>query len=281
MSKMATQLGARSYGKQQARVIAFAETAGTDEVADLTISTMVSGGIDECYEAGDNRRVITSDAQRNRALSVLGRNYPAPIEELAVAMVCDLRQAYPYFPEIKVEVLGHSWQRVGPSYVRCPRSTDRASATANGDVIETRSGLDDLEVLVKGGSRFTGFAVDEYTTNQPVPDRPLAGRLDARWSLVSGARPSWPEVRDGVRATLLVAFGEGRSESVQHLLTLMATAVLARQPLMTEISLHLESTGLVRVPISAPGHPSLFTVTTSPTAVTEVTVHQRTATGPP
>jgi hypothetical protein len=50
---------------------------------------------------------------------------------------------------------------------------------------------------------------------------------------------------------------------------------------MTEISLHLESTGLVRVPISAPGHPSLFTVTTSPTAVTEVTVHQRTATGPP
>ena len=278
MSEMATRLGARSYGKQQARVIAFTETTGTDGLADLTISIMASGGIDECYEAGDNRRVITSDAQRNRALSVLERNYPAPIEELAVAMVCDLRQAYPYFPEIKVEVLRYNWQRVGPSYVRGPRSTDRASATANGDVIETRSGLDDLEVLIKAGSRFTGFAVDEYTTNQPMPDRPLAGRLDARWSLVSGARPRWPDVRDGVRAALLVAFGEGRSESVQHLLTLMATAVLARQPLMTEISLHLESIGLVPMPMSEPGHPRLFTVTTSPAAVTEVTVHQRTTT---
>ena len=156
--------------------------------------------------------------------------------------------AYPYFPEIKVEMVRHSWQRVGPSYVRGQRSTDRASATAHGDVIETRSGLDDLEVLVTGGSRFTGFAVDEYTTNQPMPDRPLAGRLDARWSLVSGARPDWPEVRDGVRTALLVAFGEGRSESVQHLLTLMATSALAQQPLMTEISLRLESTGLAPVP---------------------------------
>ena len=281
MSSLATQLGARSYGKQQVRVIAFAEGTGTDEVADLTISIMVSGGIEECYEAGDNRRVITSDAQRNRALSVLERSYPAPIEELAVAVVNELRQAYSYFPEIKVEVLRHSWQLVGPSYVRGQRSADRASATAHGDVIETRSGLDDLEVLITRGSRFTGFAVDEFTTNQPMSDRPLAGRLDARWSLVSGAHPSWPEVRDGVRTALLVAFGEGRSESVQHLLTLMATAALVQQPLMSEISLHLETTGLVPVPIAGAGALSLFTVTTSPTAFTEVTVHQITAANQP
>jgi urate oxidase len=278
VSTLAAQLGARSYGKHEARVIAFAKGSGTDDVADFTISIMASGGIDECYEAGDNRRVVTSDAQHNRALSVLERSYPAAIEELAVAVVSDLRQAYPYFPEIKVEVLRHSWQRVGPSYLGGPLSSDRASATAHGDVIETRSGLDDLEVLITGGSRFTGFAVDEYTTNQPVPDRPLVGRLDAHWSLVGGARPNWRTVRDGVRTALLVGFGEGRSESVQHLLTLMAAAVLVQQPLMAEISLHLESTGLVPVPGAGPGHPSLFTVTTSPTAVTEVTVHQRTAT---
>ncbi len=187
---MAAQLGARSYGKQQARVIAFTEATGSNEVTDLTISIMASGGIDECYAAGDNRRVVTSDAQRNRALSVLGRSYPAPIEELAVAVVSDLQQAYPYFPEITVELLRHGWQRFGATYVGGPRSTDRALATAHGDVIETRSGLDDLELLVTSGSRFSGFAVDEYTTNEPVPDRPLAGRLDARWSLVRGAAPT-------------------------------------------------------------------------------------------
>jgi urate oxidase len=277
VSTLATQLGARSYGKQQARVIAFAEGTGTDDVADLTISIMASGGIDECYAAGDNLRVVTSDAQCNRALSVLERSYPAAIEELAVAVVSDLWQAYPYFPEIKVDVLRHSWQRAGPSFVRAAQSSDRASATARGDVIETLSGLDDLELLITRGSRFTGFAVDEYTTNQAVHDRPLAGRLDARWSLVSGARPNWPAVRDGVRTALLVAFGEGRSESVQHLLTLMAAGALVQQPLMTEISLHLESTGLVPVPSARAGHPSLYRVTTSSTAVTEVTVHQRTA----
>jgi hypothetical protein len=54
----------------------------------------------------------------------------------------------------------------------------------------------------------------------------------------------------------------------------MATAALREQPLMTEISLRLESTGLVPVPTAGAGLPSLFTVTTSPTAVTEVTVHQ-------
>jgi urate oxidase len=147
-------------------------------------------------------------------------------------------------------------------------------ATAHGDVIETLSGLDDLEVLVTSGSRFSGFAVDEYTTNQPVPDRPLAGRLDARWSLVSGARPDWLEVRDGVRTALLVAFGEGRSESVQHLLTLMASAALVKQPLMTEISLHLEITSLTPAPTAGAGRASLFTATNSPTPVTEVTVHR-------
>jgi urate oxidase len=271
---MATQLGARSYGKQQARVIAFSEATSANDVADLTMSIMASGGIDECYEAGDNGRVITSDAQRNRALAVLERNYPAPIEELAEAVVSDLRQAHPHFPEITVEVLGRSWERVGPSYVRGSCSTDWASVTSRGDVIETRSGLDNLEVLVTGGSRFTGFAIDEYTTNQPVPDRPLAGRLDVRWSLASGARPNWPEVRDEVRTALLVAFGNGRSESVQHLLTLMGTAALVTQPLMAEISLHLENAGLERVPTAGASFPSLFAVTTSPTAVTEVTVHQ-------
>ena len=76
------------------------------------------GGIDECFEAGRNGGIVTSDAQRNLALSVLGRGTRAALEEVAMAVASELRRRYPHFPEAEVHLVGTTWQRIGATYVR-------------------------------------------------------------------------------------------------------------------------------------------------------------------
>ena len=132
-------------------------------------------------------------------------------------------------------------------------------------------------MLITGGSRFVGFLVDEYTTNEPVADRPLSGALSALWSTAPGRDVDWPHVRSQVHQTLLDVFGGRPSESVQHLLALMGEAALQTEPCLTEISLRMESTALVPAP-SAPGSGArTYAATTSPGAVTELTLHRRAA----
>ena len=143
---------------------------------------MASGGIDECYEAGDNPRVVTSDAQRNRALSVLGRSYPASIEQLALAVVSDLHQAYPYFPEIKVDVLRHSSQRVGPSYVAGRAAPTEPRPPPGGRYRDPRA-LTTWRYWLQAGAGSPGLPWT--STRRTRPCRPAPGRA-ARRSLVAG-----------------------------------------------------------------------------------------------
>ncbi len=274
----APELGDRAYGKQRVRAITFgpaAAAAGDDEVADLTLSILLRGGVDECFEAGRNDRIVTSDALRNLALSVLERTYPAALEEVALAVAGELRRRYPHFPEAEVQLVGTPWQRSGATYVRGSAVGHLATATAAGDGARVRSGLDGIEVLITGGSRFVGFLVDEYTTNQPIADRPLSGTLDAAWSTAATHEVEWAHVRSQVHRTLLDVFGGTPSESVQHLLALMGTAVLHTERRLTEISLRMESSTLTAPTSATRSGARTFAVTTSPGAVTELTLHRR------
>jgi urate oxidase len=80
-------------------------------------------------------------------------------------------------------------------------------------------------ILKSSRSSFTGFLRDEYTTLPDTTDRLLATSLTASWryreaDLEFGA--TW----SAVRQTLLEAFAEHDSKSVQHTLHAMAQAVL-------------------------------------------------------
>ena len=87
------------------------------------------------------------------------------------------------------------------------------------------AGVKHLLILKSSNSAFTGFLRDEYTTLADAADRILATSLTATWRYRShdvDFGPSW----QAVRRTLLEAFAEHDSQSVQHTMYAMGQAVL-------------------------------------------------------
>jgi urate oxidase len=109
---------------------------------------------------------------------------------------------------------------------------------AGGGEPQIESGIDDLLVLKTTGSGWEGFLRDRYTTLPETSDRILATIITARWSY--GGRDiayeaSWREVR----ATILEAFCDHYSPSVQFTLHHMGKAVLDARPEVQRISFSL------------------------------------------
>jgi urate oxidase len=99
----------------------------------------------------------------------------------------------------------------------------------DGEAVVT-AGVRGFRILKTTGSAFSGFLRDAYTTLPETRDRVMATTIDATWGYGPG------EVDHGalavaVPATFGAAFaGHDASESVQHTLHVMGTAVLDAHP---------------------------------------------------
>jgi urate oxidase len=93
------------------------------------------------------------------------------------------------------------------------------------DRLSVGAGVSDLLILKSSHSAFSGFLRDEYTTLPNVADRILATAMKATWHYSTtdvDFNLNWRAVRD----TMLEAFAEHDSQSVQHTLHAMGRAVL-------------------------------------------------------
>jgi urate oxidase len=122
----------------------------------------------------------------------------------------------------------HAFLREGPENRTAQLRVDRQEA-------QVRAGLSGLIMLKSAQSAFSGFPRDEYTTLPETRDRILATSLTASWRYDAGTAygPAWQVVR----RTLLQAFAEHDSESVQHTLHAMGRAVLESVPDVADIHL--------------------------------------------
>jgi urate oxidase len=98
------------------------------------------------------------------------------------------------------------------------------------------AGIEAIALLKTTDSAFRGFHRDSFTTLPEADDRILATLLDTTWRYTSTAR-DWNPLHAQVRQTLLQAFAEHKSLSVQQTLYAMGTAVLEKTPEVEEISL--------------------------------------------
>ena len=110
------------------------------------------------------------------------------------------------------------------------------SATAASRRIE--AGIDDLLVLKTTGSGWEGFLRDRYTSLPETSDRILATVITARWSY-RGRDVDFGAVWREVRQTILEAFCDHYSPSVQFTLHHMGEAVLDARPEVERISFSL------------------------------------------
>jgi urate oxidase len=126
----------------------------------------------------------------------------------------------------------HPWSRIivgnrqhGQAFVR--QGGESRSATIGGDrtKLTVGAGIGDLVVLKSSRSAFSGFLRDEYTTLAATDDRLLATSLKATWQY-RDLDIEFGQTWRAVRQTLLEAFAEHDSKSVQHTLHAMGQAVL-------------------------------------------------------
>lgn len=235
---MTAVLDTAVYGKAGIRLL----VVSGDEVTEATVRAMVNGGPAESYTDGDNGRVVTTDTLREVATAAVAEAGLRTPEGAALAVVGRIRGFYPFLPEVEAEVSAVRWQCLpgpGHGFSRRGLSLDRATVTSTADGVALTSGWAGPPVLLTRGSRFTGFIADERTPNQPAEDRAIAGDLELLWSAGGGAA-DYGVTRAAVCSAALAAFETCQSESVQHLLTLMAQRVLEETPCLRSVEIRMD-----------------------------------------
>jgi len=142
------------------------------------------------------------------------------------------------------------------------------------------SGIEDLVVMKTARSAFSGFPRDRYTTLPEVRDRIMATRVTASWRH-AGAAADWDASHATLVRTLLATFADHDSESVQHSIWVMGTAMLDAEPGITEVTMRLPNLHhwLVDLaPFGLANDGGIFVATSEPYGQIEATVRRQRAT---
>ena len=242
---MSIVLSQAGYGKSEIRLVKVSRRAGGDDLRDLTVDVGLEGDFDAAYVGGDNTGLLATDTMRN-AVYALAKQYPIdPIEAFGRRLVEHFLTAGPSVTRARVHVVEHPWARLeiggrphGHAFERGSGGNRVATVVSDGGEPQIEAGIDDLLVLKTTDSGWEGFLRDRYTTLPETTDRILATIITARWSyrghdIDYGA--GWREVR----RTILEAFCDHYSPSVQFTLHHMGKAVLEARPEVERISFSL------------------------------------------
>lgn len=248
---MSIVLSHTGYGKSNVRVVKVSRRDGAHDLRDLTIDVGLEGDFDAAYTAGDNAGLLATDTMRN-AVYALAKEHPVDdLEPFGQRLVEHFLAAGPGITRARVHIVEHPWMRLEAGGRAHEHAFQRGSggnrvATVSGDGgglgglggLQIQAGIDDLLVLKTTGSGWEGFLRDRYTTLPETSDRILATVITARWSYLGSDidyEVSWRSVRD----TILEAFCDHYSPSVQFTLHHMGNAVLDARREVGRISFSL------------------------------------------
>jgi urate oxidase len=236
-------LAESAYGKSAIRLVKVARRGDRHDLKDLTVAIRFEGDYDTSYTDGDNTSVLPTDTMKNTVYALASTASADEPEAFGLALVRHFLQRNPRLRRVRVDITEHSWGRIsigdrehGQAFVRA--GSDTRSATLQGELerVNVGAGIGDLVVMKSGRSAFAAFLRDEYTTLPDTTDRLLATSLTATWRYRDQDVEFGPTWR-AVRRTLLEAFAEHDSKSVQHTLHAMGHAVLDSVDAVTAIRL--------------------------------------------
>jgi urate oxidase len=272
-------LGRHGYGKSEVRVVKVTRTPGRHALRDLTVDVALEGDFKAAHVSGDNSALLATDTMRN-VVYALARTHPIDsLESFGATLVEHFLRAGPTVERVRIDIAEHPWERLGDHEHAFQRGHGGARlARVSGDGAQTayEAGLDDLLVLKTTASGWEGFVRDEHTTLPETDDRILATIVTARWEYDEGPgdfEATWTAVRD----TLLDAFGDHYSPSVQFTLNRMGEAVLERHHAVQRIHLSLPNRhhllfDLDRFGLDNPNE--VFHATTEPYGLIEGTIER-------
>jgi urate oxidase len=192
---------------------------------------------------GDNRACLPTDTMKNTVYALARQDPVAHVEAFALRLAGHFLSK-PAVSRVRVAAVEDEWAHHVRSGQPDPhafvlRGGEQWTTTVTREAHRTEivSGLSNLVVMKTSRSAFAGFPRDEYTTLPDAGDRILATSIAATWTYRSPDVDF--DVRRHIRSTLLDAFAQHDSRSVQHTLHAMAEAALAASADVTSITLTL------------------------------------------
>jgi urate oxidase len=242
---MSIVLSQAGYGKSEVRLVKVSRRDGGHDLIDLTVDVGLEGDFGAAYKEGDNTGLLATDTMRNTIYALAKEHSIEEIESFGQRLVEHFLAAGPGVTRARADIIEHPWARLQVGGRPHEHAFQRGNggnrvATVVGDRGELRieAGIDDLLVLKTTGSGWEGFLRDRYTTLPETSDRILATIIAARWSYRGGGIDfvaAWQQVR----RTILEAFCDHYSPSVQFTLHHMGEAVLGARPDIERISFSL------------------------------------------
>ena len=195
------------------------------------------------YTTGDNTGLVATDSMKNFIQRETCNFAGFDLEEYCQFLSDKFLATYPHTERVQVSATEVPYVSTGAGAAFAPTGPERATARVEigrQGVIEFASGLRGFKLLRLGGSKFEGFVRDEYTTLPELKDRPLHMWLDLEWRYTSAtAALSEGRVTAEARRVVSEVFRTFESGSIQQVIYLMGTALLAAVPSIAEV--HLEA----------------------------------------
>jgi urate oxidase len=242
---MSIVLGQNNYGKGEVRLVKVIKGADRHHVRDLRVDVQLEGDFAAAHVGGDNTELLATDTMRNTVYALAKDHLVADLESFGAALVDRFLTASPRVSRARVRLTEYPWDRLHPEGRPHPHAFQRGSGphrvaavtgTTEGTTFE--AGIEELLVLKTTDSGWAGFLRDEFTTLPETADRILATAVTANWAY-GGVELDFDRLWNGTRDTILRAFGDHYSPSVQATLYRMGHAVLQAHPEVERIHFSL------------------------------------------
>jgi urate oxidase len=250
-------LAENNYGKSSVRVMKVQRDGPLHTVKEWKVEVLLSGDFESCFTVGDNSQILPTDTMKNTVYSRARESTAECMEDFARELAEFFLSRNPQVEGVGITIAGTAWDHAlvqgkpHPStFVRGSNETQTTAITyIRGGAVSVISGLDGLVVLKTANSGFEGYLRDSLTTLPETADRLFGTSMRAQWTYQSAVLP-FEQLRSKLRETLIQAFAEHDSKSVQHTLYAMAQAALEGVPEIMDMELAMPNKHCLLVDLS-------------------------------
>ena len=237
-------LAENSYGKSSVRLMKVKRDQPLHTVREWRVEVLLSGNFQSCFTDGDNSAILPTDTMKNTVYSRARESTAECIEEFALELAGFFLFRNPQVKSVAINIASTPWEHAvvqgkphASTFIRGSSEAQTTAVTLSQDgAVSVSSGIENLVLLKTAHSGFEGYMRDSLTTLQETADRLFGTAMRAQWKYQPEPGP-FDLLRRKLRATLIEAFAEHDSKSVQHTLYAMAQAALDIAPEIADIEL--------------------------------------------
>ena len=277
-----TELGPNRYGKQSIRLVRVVR-GPVHRVRDLTVDVSLEGGFGAAFTDGDNSSVVATDTMKNTVYALAPEHLTGAIEGFGIALAGHFLEAGPV-ERATITIREHAWEPLETGTGPAPDAFRRTGGATRTAVDHGRCGRHHRGQRDRG----PGDHEDHPVRVLRVPARPLhdAGRGPGPHHGHPGHRvlaqrryatADWDARHATLVRTLLATFADHHSESVQHSIWVIGTAMLDAEPGIDEVTMAMPNLHHWLVDLSPFGGTNegeIFVATAQPHGQIEATVRR-------